>query len=70
MDDLKYILNRLDRIYPSDIKNMDGRLVPARIELMPADEPGNKTILQISDIKFNIPIQESFFSQQNMKNIR
>jgi outer membrane lipoprotein-sorting protein len=54
----------------SDIKSMDGRIIPARIELMPADEPGNKTILQITDIKFNMPIQESFFSQQNMKKVR
>jgi outer membrane lipoprotein-sorting protein len=54
----------------SDIKTMDGRVIPTRIELVPAEEPGNKTILQITEIRFNIPIQESFFSQQNMKNIR
>ena len=54
----------------SDIKMMDGRLIPARIVLVPADEPGNRTELQITDIKFNTPIQESFFSQQNMKNVR
>jgi len=54
----------------SDIKTMDGRVIPTRIALMPADEPGNKTILLITEIKFNIPIQESFFSQQNMKNVR
>jgi outer membrane lipoprotein-sorting protein len=54
----------------SDIKNMDGRTIQTRIELLPADEPGNKTILTIREIKFNIPLDESFFSQQNMKNIR
>jgi outer membrane lipoprotein-sorting protein len=54
----------------SDIKTMDGRLITSRIELLPAEEPGNKTVLVIKDIKFNIPIKESFFSQQNMKNVR
>jgi outer membrane lipoprotein-sorting protein len=54
----------------ADIRMMDGRKIQTRIELVPADEPGNKTIVTIREIKFNIPLQESFFSQQNMKNIR
>lgn len=54
----------------SDIKTMDGRVIQTKIELVPADEPGNKTVIVIKDIKFNIAILESFFSQQNMKNIR
>lgn len=54
----------------SEIKTMDGRMIQTRIELLPADEPGNKTIINIKDIKFNIPLQESFFSQQNMKSVR
>lgn len=54
----------------SDIKMMDGRVIQTKMELVPADEPGNKTIILIKEIKFNISILESFFSQQNMKNIR
>jgi outer membrane lipoprotein-sorting protein len=54
----------------SDIRTMDGRVIQTRIELVPADEPGNKTVVIIKDIKFNIAIQENFFSQQNMKNVR
>lgn len=54
----------------SEIKAMDGRTIPSRLELIPADEPGNKTIVAIKEIKFNVQILESFFSQQNMKNIR
>jgi len=54
----------------SDIKIMDGREIQTRIELAPTDEPGNKTVLVIKEIKFNITIQENFFSQQNMKNVR
>jgi outer membrane lipoprotein-sorting protein len=54
----------------SDIKVMDGRAVTSRIELVPEEEPENKTVLEIREIKFNIPVEESFFSQQNMKRVR
>jgi outer membrane lipoprotein-sorting protein len=53
-----------------DIKAMDGRLIPSRIELIPAEEEGNKTILEIREIEFNTPIDDQFFSQQNMKRVR
>lgn len=54
----------------TDIKNMDGRTIQTKMELTPADEPGNKTVVTIREIRFNVPMQESFFSQQNMKNVR
>jgi outer membrane lipoprotein-sorting protein len=54
----------------SDIKIMDGRLIPTTIELIPADVEGNKTIVKIIEIQFNINITESYFSQQNMKSLR
>ena len=54
----------------TEIKTMDGRIIPTLLELIPADEPGNKTMVYIKEIKFNVQILESFFSQQNMKNIR
>ena len=53
-----------------DFKVMDGRLIPTRIEIVPADEEGKKTVLYITDIQFDIDLPESFFSQQNMKRIR
>lgn len=54
----------------SDVKEMDGRLIPCRLELLPAEEKGNKTIVEIKEIRFNISINEDYFSQQNMKMIR
>jgi outer membrane lipoprotein-sorting protein len=53
-----------------DIKNMDGRIIPAKYELIPADKQGHKTVVVMNEIKFNIPISDSFFSQQNMKKVR
>lgn len=54
----------------SEIKSMDGRLIPTRIELIPAEEEGQKTIIQIKEILFNKEIKDNFFSQQNMKRVR
>ena len=58
------------RDFAYDFKVMDGRLIPTRIEIVPADEEGKKTVLYITDIQFDIDLPESFFSQQNMKRIR
>jgi outer membrane lipoprotein-sorting protein len=54
----------------TDIKLMDGRVIPTVLELLPSDEKGNKTIVRIKDIRFNVPVEDSFFSQQNMKRVR
>lgn len=53
-----------------NVKSMDGRLIPTRLELIPADEEGNKTIIEIREIQFNTPLDDGFFSQQNMKRVR
>lgn len=52
------------------LKTMDNRLMPTVYELIPADEQGNKTIVTMDKIKFNIPIEDKFFSIQNMTKIR
>ena len=54
----------------SEIKVMDGRLIPSQFELVPADKPGNKTLIKMDEIQFNKPIPDAFFSQQNMKRVR
>jgi outer membrane lipoprotein-sorting protein len=54
----------------SEIRVMGGRTIPTRIEIVPAEEPENKTLLEMREIKFNIPIGENFFSQQNMSKVR
>ena len=53
-----------------NIKTMDGRLIPTILELIPAEEENQKTIVEIKEIEFNVPIDENFFSQQNMKRVR
>ena len=53
-----------------DIKEIGGRILTSKMEVIPADKPGNKTIMQYNNIEFDIDIEESFFSTQNMKKIR
>jgi len=53
-----------------NIKSMDGRTIPTVYELIPADKPGNKTILEMVSIKFNAPVTNDFFTQQNMKRLK
>jgi outer membrane lipoprotein-sorting protein len=56
--------------YGKDIKNIGGRTIPTRIEIVPEDKTNQKTILITNKIEFNIPIESAFFSQQNMKKLR
>ena len=54
----------------SEIKIMDGRTVTSKIEMIPQEEPENKTVLEIREIKFNLAVGENYFSQQNMQRVR
>lgn len=53
-----------------DIKEYQGRKIPSRLEVVPADKPYQKTVLTILKNEFNKPINDTFFSQQNMKKLR
>lgn len=54
----------------TDVKKMDDRIIPTRMEMIPADKEGHKTIMTFDNIDFEVPIKDSFFSIQNMKRIR
>jgi len=53
-----------------NLKVMDGRLIPTILEIIPEDEEGHKTVVEIEKIEFNIPVEDDFFSQQNLKRVR
>ncbi|MFN8258337.1 MAG: outer membrane lipoprotein-sorting protein [Bacteroidales bacterium] len=53
-----------------NIKVLGGRTLPSMVEIIPEGEPGKKTVVEINSIQFDIKIEDSFFSQQNMQNIR
>ncbi len=53
-----------------EFKEMGGRLIPSRVEIVPAGEEGKKTVILMKEVEFDIELPTTFFSQQNMKRIR
>ncbi|MBS2097686.1 outer membrane lipoprotein-sorting protein [Carboxylicivirga linearis] len=53
-----------------NITTIGGRILPSQFEIIPADKPNQRTIINIENIEFNVPINDNFFSQQSMKRIR
>ncbi len=54
----------------SEVKQFGDRELPSRIVILPADKPGQKTIIKVTKSNFKVQLKESFFSQQNMKRVR
>lgn len=53
-----------------EVKMMGGRLLPTILEIIPAEDPDQKTVVKINEMKFNIELSDSYFSQQSMKRVR
>jgi len=52
-----------------DVKVMDGRLIPTRFEMVPADKKNQRTEMIYRSIKYDRPISDSFFTTENMKTL-
>ena len=66
-DEDEYLINTM---VLSDMKEMDGRIVPTRMEMIPAENPDQKTVIIYKSLDFNTDIKTDFFSIQNMKRVR
>lgn len=66
-DEDGYLINIMQL---SDIKEIGGRIIPTRMEMIPAENPDQKTVIIYEDLEFDIDISPSFFSIQNMKRVR
>jgi len=66
-DEDNYLVNTL---VLSNIKKLGGRIIPTHLEMLPADNPENKTVIDYLEMDFDLNLKESFFSLQNMKRIR
>ncbi len=54
----------------SDIKPIGGRVLPCRLEMIPSENPKQKTVIEYLELEFDLNLKEDFFSMQNMKRIR
>lgn len=54
----------------SDIKQLGNRVIPTRLEMIPAENPDQKTVLIYEKMVFDIALDDRFFSLQNLKQLR
>lgn len=66
-DEDGYLVNVMQA---SQVKTMSGRPFATRLEVVPVEEKGHKTILTFDLVNFDEAIPETFFSVQNMKRVR
>lgn len=66
-DEDGYLVNEM---IGSDVREMDGVTMATKLELIPVEKKGQKTIMQINAIKFNEAYDDAFFTVQNMKKMR
>ncbi|MEL6844708.1 MAG: outer membrane lipoprotein-sorting protein [Bacteroidota bacterium] len=66
-DEDGYLVNVMQA---SQIKTVGGRTYTAKMEIIPVEEEGQKTILEYTSLKFDVPLDDNFFSVQNLKRIR
>ncbi len=57
----------IKKLKMGEIKQMDGRMIPSHLEMIPLDDPGQKTVIDYREIDFNIGLSPDFFSRQNIK---
>jgi outer membrane lipoprotein-sorting protein len=60
----------VNTMYGKNIKMLGGKLLPALLEVIPADEEGHMTQIEYNELEFDIPIESSFFSTKNLKRVR
>ena len=53
-----------------DVAEMDGRLLPTRMTMLPADKPGDSTVLFIEQALFDQPIAAEVFTRANLSRRR
>ena len=61
----------LSKVLTADhVKNIGNRTLPTRWEMHTAGKPGQSTTLEYTLWEFDIPLNDSFFSLQNMRRVR
>ncbi len=66
-DEDGYLINRE---LLSNIKDVGDRIIPTHFEIIPVEKEGQKTTMEFTHVQFNVPIEDDFFSIQNMRHVR
>lgn len=54
----------------SEVKKIGGQLLPTLLTMTPADQPGHRTEVRYLDLVFDKPIDDKFFTEQNMRRVQ
>ncbi|QNL21250.1 outer membrane lipoprotein-sorting protein [Hyphobacterium sp. CCMP332] len=65
-DEDEYLVNIMTG---SLVKIFDGKKLPSRMEMIPVEKKGQKTVIIYNDLEFDIDISDNFFTTQNMKRL-
>lgn len=60
----------VNREVQSDIRHFGDRDLPSRLVMTPVKDPGKQTVFTFDELSFNMALNQDFFSEQNMKNVR
>lgn len=66
-DEDGYLINT---IYGKNIKLVSGKTMATRLEVVPEEEPGHKTIIEQNYIKFDVTLNPDFFTVRNIKRVQ
>lgn len=66
-DEDDYLINVMQS---SNIQTMGGRTFATKLEMIPVEEEGHKTVMEYQSISFDGALTDEFFSVQNMKRVR
>ena len=66
-DEDLYLVNTMQT---TEVAEFDNRMIASKMEMIPADEEGYKTVMIYHTIEFDLDLKESFFTVQNMKRVR
>ncbi len=66
-DEDGFLVNKMLAYKP---KIFDGKKLPSKIEFIPVDKPGNKTVIIYNKLVFDKPISESYFTINHIKKLR
>lgn len=53
-----------------EIQMMGGRMIPTRVEMIPMDKKGHRTEIIYRSLTFDKPIDDNFFTLQQLKNLQ
>lgn len=62
--------NLVNTMTAYDVRVMGGRLIPSRVEMVPTDKKGQKTEIIYKNIVFDKPINDNFFTLEQLRSLK